>query len=222
MRSMRITLPLLTVDPLLEMSLNRSLNCTGVPDILSHWLCMKTIPTISCVQDIVHVRVKLKAHFLKPSIVLPIGNYIATKAHFQMIVKLYGKEKHGLRTRDIDHRDKQNFDAVGHLIKASYLLDDLPDAVGTNYYINVMKSVVDSYLDKSLSPKQRIEEAWYAVFFLRYWRQWILQHPNFTLQKNFISSNAYMCVEINAHSLIAMIFLLRDKMDATSDCFCLG
>ena len=83
-----------------------------------------------------------------------------------MVVKLYGKEKHGLRARDIDHQDKQNFDAVGQLIKASHQLDDLPEAVGTKYYINVMKSVVDSYLDKSLDPAKRIEEIWHAAFFL--------------------------------------------------------
>ena len=170
MRAMRVTLPLLTEDPLTGMSLNKGLNCSGVPDLISHWLCTKLMPMVSCVQDTVHIGVKLKARFLKPSIVLPMGSYLATNAHFQMIVKLYGKEKHGLRARDIDHRDKQNFDAVGQLIKASYLLDELPDAVGTRCYINVMKSVVDSYLDKSLSPAKRIEEIWYAVFFLRYWR----------------------------------------------------
>ena len=116
--------------------------------------------------DVVHLGVKLKARFLMPSIILPLGNYLATNAHFQMVVKLYGKEKHGLRARDIDHRDKQNFDAVGQLIKASHLLDELPEAVGTKYYMNVMKSVVDSYLDKSLDPAKRIEEIWYAAFFL--------------------------------------------------------
>ena len=170
-------------------------------------------------QDVVHLGVKLKARFLMPSIILPLGNYLATNAHFQMVVKLYGKEKHGLRARDIDHRDKQNFDAVGQLIKASHLLDELPEAVGTKYYMNVMKSVVDSYLDKSLDTAKRIKEIWYAAFFLQYWRHWILLHPLFSLQKNFITSNAYMCVEINAHSLLAITFLLRDEMKANSECF---
>ena len=152
MRAMRITLHLLTLEPLLEMSISKALKCSEVPKLLCPWLCTKNIPLLCCVQDIVHLGVKLKACFLKPSIILPLGNYLATNAHFQMVVKLYGKEKHGLRARDIDHRNKQNFDAVGQLIKASHLLDELPEAVGTKYYINVMKSVVDSYLDKSLDP----------------------------------------------------------------------
>ncbi len=67
-----------------------------------------------------------------------------------MIVKLYGKEKHGLRVRDLDHRDKQNFDAVLNIIKASNLLYNLPDAVGTQVYVEMIRCVLDCYLDKSL------------------------------------------------------------------------
>ena len=57
----------------------------------------------------VHIGVKLKARMLKPS----------NSLYFSIIVKLYGKEKQGLRVRDLDHRDKQNFDDVLNLIKAS-------------------------------------------------------------------------------------------------------
>ena len=81
------------------------------------------------------------------------------------MVKLHGKDKHGLRERDLDHRDKQNFNAVERIIKASHLLDKIPDAAGTSCYVNLMKSVIDSYLDKSLSPEERIEKIWFVVFF---------------------------------------------------------
>ena len=40
-------------------------------------------------------------------------------------------------------------------------------------------------------------------FFFRYWRHWILVHPDFTLQDNFISGNAYIRIEINALSFNA-------------------
>ena len=134
-----------------------------------------------------------------------------------MIVNLYGKVQHGLRVRDLDHRDKQNFDAVKHIIKACHLLENIPDAVGTTSYISVMKSAIDSYLDKSLSPEKRIEEIWYATFFLRYWRQWVITNPKFTLKNNFITNNAYMCVEINAHSLLAFIFFSRGHIQANDE-----
>ena len=41
----------------------------------------------------------------------------------------------------------------------------MPDAVGTQHYIAIMKAVIYSYLDKGMSPDQRIEDIWYSVFF---------------------------------------------------------
>ena len=90
-RLMRATLSLSTTDSLLTMNLNRSLNCVDMPSILNSWTCMKNVPLIFCVQDEVHIGVKLKARILKPSIVLPLGSFLATSSHFQMLVKLHGK-----------------------------------------------------------------------------------------------------------------------------------
>ena len=119
---------------------------------LQKWLCVP-LNSLLCVQDIVHLGVKLKARLLKPSIILPLGSFVASGAHLHIFVGLHGKDTHGLRCRDIDHRDKQNFDAVEHIISASYLLESMPDAMGTKCYIDLMKASVYSYLDKSLKEK---------------------------------------------------------------------
>ena len=211
LHAMRVALNM-TSDPLSEISLNKCLMSSALPAFLQHWLYIQKIPSVLCVQDIVHIGVKLKARFLKPSIILPFGNYFATSSHLQILVKLKGKEQHGLRSRDLDHRDKQNFDAVEHIIKASRLLDCMPDALGTRCFIGLINSVIYSFLDKSMVPAKRLEEIWYAAFFLRYWHQWILDHPMFTLKENFVTSNAYMCVEINAHSLLMLLLILRDTL----------
>ena len=89
--------------------------------------------------------------------------------------------QHGLKEKHVNHKDKQNFDAVLNIISGSHLLENISDAVGTKFYVKVIECVVDAYLDKSLDPIQRIEKMWFAVFFLRYWRQWILLHPDYTL-----------------------------------------
>ena len=65
----------------------------------------------------VHNGVKLKSRLLKPSIVLPMGNYIATSANLKFIVKQFGKDIHGIRMRDLDHKDKQNFAEVENIIR---------------------------------------------------------------------------------------------------------
>ena len=70
-----------------------------------------------------------------------------------------------------------------------------------------------SYLDKSVDPLTRIEKIWYAAFFLRYWRQWIILSPQYTLKNNFVTNNAYMCVELNAHALISFVMTIRDNFN---------
>ena len=75
-----------------------------------------------------------------------------------------------------------------------------------------MCNVMDSYLDKTLDVKTRIKKAWYAVYFMRYWRAWILLNPMYSLGNNFITSNAYKSIELNAHSLIIYMMTLRDHV----------
>ena len=56
-----------------------------------------------------------------------------------------------------------------------------------------------------------------CLFFLRYWREYIVQESTkYLLTSNFVSSNAYMCVELNAHALIIFIVTLRDKNQSAS------
>ena len=129
-----------------------------------------------------------------------------------MLQLLFGKDQHGLRERDVNHKDKQNFDAVLHIISGSHLLENISDAAGTKCYVKLIECIVESYLDKPLAPVQRIEKIWFALFFLRFWRQWILLHPSYTLKNNFINNNAFMCVELNAHALLTHLLTVRDSI----------
>ena len=45
-----------------------------------------------------------------------------------------------------------------------HLLSTIPEAKSTFVYVKIMASTVDSYLNMSLSPLERIEKAWYANF----------------------------------------------------------
>ena len=109
-----------------------------------------------------------------------MGDFVAGSHHIRIVQFTYGKDQHGLRERDLDYKDKQNYDAVLHMIRASELLNNIPDATGTKCYTELMECVVDSYLNKSLDPLTRIKKMWYVVCFLRYWRQWILLCPQYT------------------------------------------
>uniref|UniRef100_A0A1X7TPL7 Uncharacterized protein n=1 Tax=Amphimedon queenslandica TaxID=400682 RepID=A0A1X7TPL7_AMPQE len=218
MRAMHVTTHLISNNT--NLSLNN--DTTPLPILqgnlsIKRWL-FTNLYALFCVQDMVHVAVKFKTRLLKPSILLPMGDYIATSAHLHILTNIYGKEKHGMRRRDLDSRDKQNFAAIEHLMRASTLLENIPDAVGTKVYLEIVDASVNSYLDKSFFPKKRINDIWYAVFFLRYWREWIHQHRAFTIKDNFITSNCYTCVELNAHSLLAYVISIRDIYKAP-ECF---
>ena len=135
-------------SPILELSIIKDLPCAKVPESLSSWMCIKHIPQLCCIQDIVHIGVKLKARMLKPSIVLPLGTFLVTETHFSMLINFYSKDQHGLRSRDLDHQDRQNFDAITHILNASQSTDDFLDAVGTQCYVDVTKSVTDRALSR--------------------------------------------------------------------------
>ena len=191
-----------------------------IPSEWHTWFAAKTTTKVAYIQDIVHVAVKLKSRFLKPSVVLPLGRYLAGVHHLRLLQNTFGKDQHGLRERDLNSKDKQNFEAVVRMTSLSVkkLLEKLPDAKGTLAYLRVIEFVMDSYLDKNIDVCSRVTKAWYAVFFLRYWRHWILLNPNYTLSNNFITANAYLCIELNAHCLVSLIITCRDALKE-DDCF---
>ena len=189
-----------------------SLKLPGIPQEWNDWFCIKP-NALTCVQDTVHIAVKLKARLLKPSGLIPMGGYVAGIQHLRMLQVSFGKDEHGLRERDIDHKDRQNFNAV---MRASPLLQNIPDAQATKQFIYIVQCVVDAYLDKKLDPLVRIEKIWYAVFFLRYWRHWIILHPQYSLQNNFITQNAYMCIELNAHAIVMFLLTIREHFKGSS------
>ena len=200
-------------EPLLQSIPSSSL----VPRISAtwkEWFCVHPRLTVSYVQDVVHVGVKLKSRLLKPSILLPVGpNFFASGNHLQMFQMAYGKDQHNLRECDINHKDKQNFDSVLHIMASVHLLSIIPEAKGTFVYVKIMASTVDSYLDMSLSPLERIEKAWYANFFVRYWREWILLKEKHTLKQNLLTNNIYLCIELNDHALLTFLMNARDNVN---------
>ena len=171
-----------------------------------------------------HIAVKLKTRLLKPSIILPLGNYVAGVHHLRIVQHTFPKDQHGPREKDINYKDKQNYDAVVRMTSESVLnlLANIPDAKGTTVYLTIMKYINDSFLDKTLECLSRVEKAWYILFALRYWRQWIVRHPDYKIANNFISSNTYMCIDLNAHSLLIHILSLQNLLPPNSESLVAG
>lgn len=85
----------------------------------------------------------------------------------------------------------------------------IPDSEATVFYLQLSSEIACSLMDHDVLPHQRIEMIFHAVYFLRIWKKWILS-SGYNL-KNFITSNAYMCIEVNAANLLKLVRRFRDE-----------
>lgn len=174
-------------------------------------------------QDATHIGTKLRNRFLKPSIILPIGNKQVSATHLKILVKDVPKDIHGLTLKDICPDDRQNFKSLEKImeLRVSEALEKyVIDSEATIAYIKICHYVTSSFLDVKLNPLERIFRIWYSVFFLRAWRKWITSTKEnefllYNVAENFISSNAFESIEINAHCLLSLIVTLKQSNDAS-------
>lgn len=190
------------------------------------------VELLSFVQDTPHIGTKSRNRLFKPGIILPIGNKQISVSHLKILINKVPKDVHGLVYKDICPDDRQNFNSFEKMIQErvfNALSAHVSDSQGTIMYLKLCKKVIRSYNDFTLTPEQRIYEIWYPTYFLRGWRKWISGkaqqnrkntkknsegidvNVRYTLKDNFISSNAYSCIEINAYSMVQLIIKLREK-----------
>lgn len=168
------------------------------------------------VQDTIHIATKLRNGFLnEKSKVFNIGSQIATPNHLRHLMDMLPKSVHLLSETDLNGKDKMHFKSVEHIISPSIInnLFHVPNSNATNMFLKIIGMAIDSFINKDLTPNERIYKIAYAAFFLRIWKCWIKNQKHLTLLKNFVSSNVNTCVEINFHSLILGYRRFRENPD---------
>lgn len=177
---------------------------------------------ISFIQDTIHLGTKLRNRLLKASILLPMGCKQVSIAHLKILLNEVGKDVHGLVWSDISTEDRQNFlslEKVMHDRVLNALKKYVPDSEATVRYLELCRDITQSFLDVSLSPLERISMIWRSLYFCRAWQTWIKMHDNDTasvkykIDDNFISDNAFACIEINAYGILHLITKLRDSCE---------
>lgn len=164
------------------------------------------------IQDIIHIATKVRNRILNPSIELPIGKHLISASHLQYLLKNVSKDKHLLTASDINPKDRQNFGSLEKMMQPNVrrlLMENVPDSDGTVLFLTLCDMIVSAHRDPDLKPLERVYKMWYCIFVLRGWRLFIQKSEKYTLQKNFITSNAYTCIELNAHSIVECIVFLR-------------
>ena len=67
-----------------------------IPSAWDTWFSAKNVTSVSYVQDIVHLGVKLEARLLTHSQILPMGKYSAISSHLTILQSSFRKEQHNL------------------------------------------------------------------------------------------------------------------------------
>lgn len=165
------------------------------------------------IQDMIHIATKLRNCLLNLIKMLPMGDYQVNIAHIKILLDLLTKDVHGLVYSDICPNDRQNF-ASFEKITHDRVLESLEKAVfgseATVTFLKMCKNVTSSFLDMSIDASERIYRMFHSLYFLRAWRSW-LKKMKYKMKDNFITPNAYACIELNAHGLVCAIMSLRDN-----------
>lgn len=170
----------------------------------------------SVIQDPIHIATKLRNRMLKASIVMPMGKKQVSISHIKILIHNVPKDTHGLVASDIIPEDRQNY---GSFVKMtaprvlSALESHVIDSEATVMYLRICIQITSAFTEIDLSPLDRIHLIWHSLYFIRAWRKWIESIEKYSLDKNFLSTNAFTCIELNAYGILHLIVKFR-KMDA--------
>lgn len=145
-------------------------------------------------------------------IVMAMGSRFTSISHLKSLLANVSKDVHHLVESDICPKDRQNFASLEKTMSDKVidaLEKNVADSQATVMFLRLTSSITSSYLDENIEPVKRIYKIWYALYFTQAWRKFICQDNNYKLKNNFITPNAYKCLEINAHSLVYSILKLR-------------
>lgn len=175
------------------------------------WFNADVTANLIPIQDTIHIGTKLRNRLLNAN--LKIGRHTISIEHLKKLLKLFPKAAPHLTDSVVCPTDRQNFDSVLKICdnRVISLLSTASDTQGTIMYLKIIQNILRSFLDVTLTPLEQIRFIWVATFLLRLWRESIIQNKTQKLKDNFITTNSYVCVEINAHSLILLILELKSK-----------
>lgn len=170
--------------------------------------------TVCYLQDIVHIATKFRNRLLNLLIALVIGFKVASVSHLKMILHSVPKDVHGLVYSDICPDDRQNFESLKKIMEPKVrraLAENIIDSEATIEYIKICDDITASLYDDELLPLDRLFRLSRSKCFLRAWRIFVTKTHGLNLSTNFITTNAYACVELNADNLIILIKKFRNE-----------
>lgn len=187
------------------------ISADGDPKLLAAMRYVLDYLSAIVIQDSTHVATKLRNRLLNKE--LAMGTSKVSIDHLKSLVKNIQKSVHGLSQNDVNPTDRMNFQSFRKIVENRVIeaLQHIPNSAGTIQYLNICNDVTSSFSKLDMTPSERLLRMWRSVFFLRIWRKFILSSKAYTLGDHFITTNAYMCIEINARNLIVLMKKFRDS-----------
>lgn len=167
-------------------------------------------------QDWIHILTKLRNFLLRTmndKKIVPFGTGFIRIEHLFILLGMFSKDKHQLTPSTLNPIDRQNFKSVlriCHSRVTDLLKENIKDSQATVIFLQIMRDICDCFMDLDLTEVQQLRKMWYPLFLIRIWRDFIVSNKNYTLKDNFLSTNCYACLELNAHSMVQCMMYLRD------------
>lgn len=167
------------------------------------------------VQDFIHLATKLRNLLMRTINApekLPFGKFFIKMDHLSELLKRFDKSDHELS--EANPSDKQCFENVAKICSAkvtTMLKKEIPGSEGTVMFLRIIAYSINVFMDPTLSPCDRLERMWYDLFVIRIWRRFISTQHGFSLKDNFLTSNTYYCMELNAHSMVSILLYLKEN-----------
>lgn len=166
---------------------------------------------LPCIQDTTHLLNKLKLRLFDDLVQLWMGNCLASGSHLKMLVTSSHSSKleHCLNMSDVSSsdktKDKMNFRATKKIFDSSVIqaLHGIHGSKGTIAYLELMSKIYHAFMSPATKTSERLFNAFYVVSFLRRWRKF-LKHEMGLNANNFITTNAWHCLEISAGFLLRL------------------
>jgi hypothetical protein len=133
------------------------------------WYFLRSEQLFVFMQDATHLVTKLRNRLLSKKAVLQIGDTRITMEHLQNILDNpeLSRLDHGLTQTDLNPSDRQNFRSCARITSSDVLdlLTSEDDANGTYMYLQLIKFIITSYIEKSTSVEQREFQLLLSTYF---------------------------------------------------------
>lgn len=223
LRAMRLALNFFVKSETLQIC-NDNLSFTiNIPPSWYIWYFFKPTQLFMCMQDGIHLCNKIRNRLLSTNARLTMGRYNVSIKHLRELINYSNKIDHNLSNSDLNVRDKQNFASCQKICddKVLVILSMNEKYKGTYNYLLLLNLLIMAYTNRHFSLSTRIFYGWIVVFYVRLWRIWlyITKNKRRSTSRNtasndkycFITSNALLAMEINAHCLIYIYLLIEQK-----------